>query len=186
MAKESEVIENPVTGERFSILKSSRDTHGQLLQLDFFMQPNGFVAGEHIHPQQIERFQVLAGTLCFRINGREQIIKADQEALVPAGTPHVWWNDGEAEAHLLIEFQPALRTQAFFETFFGLARDGKTDKHGRPNLFQSAVLAQEYQNEMQPALLRDKLVFGALLPLVAPLGRLLGYQAHYPQYARGA
>jgi len=43
-----------------------RDTAGELFQLDLYVQPGGFVAAEHIHPKQEERFEVLAGTLRLR------------------------------------------------------------------------------------------------------------------------
>ena len=183
MTATSNVIENPITGERFVILKSVQDTKGELLQMDFFMRPHGFIAGEHIHPHQEEHFRVLSGMLRFRIGGREQIVNAGQEAVVPPGTPHVWWNDGDYESHLIIEFRPALKTQHFFETLFGLARDGKADKRGRPNPLQIAVIALEYKDEVQPSLPMDRLLFGALLPILAPIGRLLGYKARYPQYS---
>jgi hypothetical protein len=31
------------------------------------------------------------------------------------------------DAHVLVQVSPALRTEMFFETFFGLAKDGKTN-----------------------------------------------------------
>lgn len=183
MAPARASIENPVTGERFSIVQSAQETNGAVLQMDFFMRPYGFVAAEHIHPYQEERFKILAGTLHFHVAGRTQVLEAGQALVVPAGTPHKWWNAGAIEGHVLIEFRPAMQTQFFFETLFGLARDGKTDQHGRPNLFQIAVLAPAYRNEMQPAAWLDKLLFKMLLPVLAPLGRRLGYKARYPQYS---
>jgi hypothetical protein len=35
--------------------------------------------------------------------------------------------------------RPAGKTEAFFELVWGLARDGKVNQNGRPNLLQSAV-----------------------------------------------
>ena len=40
--------------------------------------------------------------------------------------------------------QPALAMEAAFETLFGLARDGKTNDKGMPNLLHGALLAREY------------------------------------------
>jgi hypothetical protein len=48
-----------------------------------------------------------------------------EEIDVPAGVPHLWWNDGPEQAHVILEFRPAETIDAFFETLFGLSRDGK-------------------------------------------------------------
>ena len=37
------------------------------------------------------------------------------------------------------ELRPALNSETFFETLYGLARDGKTDENGVPNFLQQAV-----------------------------------------------
>jgi hypothetical protein len=38
---------------------------------------------------------------------------------------------------VLVEFGPALNTETFFETMYGLARDGKLDEHGTPPVTDS-------------------------------------------------
>ena len=66
------------------------------------------VTAEHIHPNQEERFEVLSGTAHFRMRGRERDIGIGEKVVIPAGTPHVWGNLGEEEAHLIAELRPAL------------------------------------------------------------------------------
>ena len=132
MAKSGDVFQHPVTGERVVWRKVAGDTKGALLQGDLFVQPTGFVAAEHVHPNQEERFEVLAGTLRLRIDGKEYTLQVGEVAVVPPGRPHVWWNVGAEEAHVLGEFRPALRTEMFLETFFGLATDGKGNQKGCP------------------------------------------------------
>src|SRR5829696_8636391 len=183
MAKAGDTLEHLVTGERIVFLKTARDTNNELLQLDFFMKGGGFVAAEHVHPYQEERFKVLAGTLRFRVRGQERDVGAVETIVVPAGTPHVWWNAGEEEAHLILKFRPALRTETLFETVFGLAQDGKVNsKNGLPNPLQLAVIVREYENEIylaRPPLFVQRVLFG----LLAPIGKLLGYKARYPAYS---
>ena len=55
-------IENPVTGERLVFRKTSRETGGQAVVFETFVQPNGFVAAAHVHPSQEERFEILRGS----------------------------------------------------------------------------------------------------------------------------
>jgi hypothetical protein len=84
------------------------------------------------------------------------------------------------EVHLIIEFRPGLLKQEYYETTFGLARDGKYRLTGFGNLLQFAVLAAAYRRESrqlgQPRFKR----YGLLA--LAPLGWLLGYRAHYARY----
>jgi quercetin dioxygenase-like cupin family protein len=179
MVKSGDVLEHPVTRERIVIRKSGRDTRGELTQADFYIQPGGFVAAEHIHPQQEERFAVIAGTLRGRVAGRELTGGPGEQVVVPAGTPHTWWNSGDDELHVLVEVRPALRLESWFETFFGLAQDGKVNpRTGLPNLLQLAVLLRAYRNELilaRPPPLVQTVLFG----LLASIGRLLGYKAEY-------
>ena len=63
MVAAGEVLEHPITREKIVFRKTARDTGGELCQADVYIQPGGFVAAEHIHPRQEERFEVIAGVL---------------------------------------------------------------------------------------------------------------------------
>ncbi len=80
---------------------------------------------------------------------------------------------------MTVWLRPALKTEVFFETFFGLARDGKTNKRGLPSIFQTAILVADYQETK--VLLPPPVQI--LLKLLTPLARLLGYRSSYPQYS---
>jgi len=69
----------------------------------------------------------------------------------------------------------------FFETFFGLAKDGKTNRKGLPNPLQLAVLMREYEDELRLAR-PSHMVQRALFRPLAGLGRVLGYRGWYPRY----
>lgn len=182
MAKSGDVLQHPVTGEKVIWRKVAADTQGQLLQGDLYAEPGGFVAAAHVHPNQEERFEVVSGRLRIRIDGEERLLSPGDVAVIPPGRPHVWWNAGEEVVHVVGEFRPALRTEMFFETFFGLATDGKTNRKGLPNPLRLAVLMREYEDELQlarPPLRAQKVLFGPL----AAVGRLLGYRGWYPKYS---
>ncbi|MBA3367669.1 MAG: hypothetical protein H0T99_03170 [Geodermatophilaceae bacterium] len=82
----------------------------------------------------------------------------------------------------LVQFRPALDTETFFETYFGLARDGKVNKKGLPNPLHMSVLARAYRREMRlsPPV---QWVLGPMAILLAPIGRALGYRARYDAYS---
>jgi hypothetical protein len=121
----------------------------------------------------------------FRVGGQERLYQPGEVAVVPPGTPHVCWNPSPDEAATLVQFQPALNTETFFETFFGLAADGKVGRNGLPNPLQMMVLARDYRREMQaprPA----QTVLGPIAMLMAPVARALGYRGRYDKYSGGA
>lgn len=140
---------HPVTGERIVFRKRSRDTGGELFEMTLYLAPRGFIAAPHVHPNQEERFVIAGAPVTFKVAGKERLYQPGEVAVVPAGTPHVWWNAGTEEAATLVQFRPALDTETFFETFFGLAADGKVGKNGLPNPLQMMVLARAYNREMQ-------------------------------------
>ncbi len=180
MAHQGKIIDNPVTGERITFLQTAKDTNGELLQMDMVVQPMGCVASEHIHPGLEERLAIISGKCKFRVDGKEQIFGAGETVVVPPGTPHYWCNVGE-EAHLILEFRPASNMEESFETWFGLARDGKTDEKGVPNILQLAVIVQEFWNDVQPLMLPPVLRKPFFWSL-AFIGKLVGYRARYPHY----
>jgi mannose-6-phosphate isomerase-like protein (cupin superfamily) len=185
MARAGETIHNPVTGERLTWEKVAADTDGRLVLGEMVLPPGGFVAAEHIHPNQEERYEIVAGELNVRLDGTEQALGPGDRVVIGAGRPHVWWNAGREEVRFRCEVAPALRFETFLETLFGLASDGKTDDKGLPNPLQLAVLARAYQEEVRlarPSPAVQRVLFGPL----AVVGRLMGYRSSYPRYSAGS
>jgi len=184
MIRKGDTIENPITGERVSFLKTSAETDGESVLIETTVAPNGFVAAEHLHPHQSERFEVLEGVVEFRLDGEHVIARAGDVVTVEPGAAHQFRNIGEEEVRFRTEVRPALAFEAFLETMFGLASDGKTNGSGIPNPFRLAVIMEEHFDlvwlPFPPAWVQR-----AGLALGAPIGRqLLGYEPNYvPQHA---
>jgi quercetin dioxygenase-like cupin family protein len=174
-------IENPVTGERIVFRQTSHETGGEAVVIETFVKPNGFVAAAHVHPTQEERFQVLRGSVGFKVGGKKLVAGPGQRLTVPAGTPHKFWNAGDDTAQFVCEIRPALQFESLLETMFALAADGKTNRKGMPNPFRLAVIAQAHFDTVQlphPPAILQRIALG----LGAPLGKALGYgPAYVPQ-----
>ena len=186
MAKTGDVIENPMTGERITFLKTTRETNGELLRFEYVLPPE-FTIPEHVHPRQEERHEVLSGTLRGRVGGQERDYTQGQRVVGPAGVPHAWQNpSSEEELRFVSELRPPLVFETILETAFGLARDGKTTKQGIPkDPLQLAVLVDEtrgmFYSSRVPVAVQE--AFLAIFGVLASVGRLLGYKARYPQYS---
>ncbi len=184
MAKTGDVIENPMTGERITFLKTTRETNGQLLRFEYVLPP-GFTIPEHVHPQQEERHEVLSGTLRGRVGGQERDYREGERVVGPAGVPHAWQNpSSDEELRFVSELRPPLVFETLFETYCGLARDGKTTKQGIPtNPLQLAVLVDEtrgmFYSSRVPVGVQE--AFLALFAVLAFVGRRFGYRARYPE-----
>jgi quercetin dioxygenase-like cupin family protein len=186
MAQRGESIENPLTGERMTFLKTTADTNGQSLEFEFIAPP-GWSVPAHIHPYQQERTAMISGVLSGHVAGEDFRLLPDKIRVVPSGVVHAWRNPSEEEeARFSVEFSPALKMESGFETAWALARDGKATKAGLPkNPLQLVVFANEHKDEVfltRPPIPIQKALF-AVLGLLAPVGRLLGYRANYPEYS---
>ena len=181
MIHAGDTIENPVTGERIVFLETSRETDGEAVVFETFVQPDGFVAAAHVHPKQEERFEILSGTLGLKV-GEEIVASTGETVTIPAGTPHRFWNAGDEVARFRCEVRPALQFELLLETMFALAADGKTNEKGMPNPLRLAVIARAHFDVVRlpfpPAFVQR-----SGLALGAPLGRLFGYS---PTYVRTA
>ncbi len=180
MARAGDELLSPISG-RLVFRRTAADTNGDLVEVDVFYKPGGNPPPVHYHPSQEERFEVVSGEMLTHVHGVERTYGAGETFVLPPGSHHTMHNAGGEEAHVIWQTRPALKTEAFFETMWGLVRDGKTNKKGVPNLLHVAVLMREYQDECrltQPPLAIQKLLFG----LLAPIGGLWGYRGRHPEY----
>ena len=170
-----ETIENPVTGERVTFLRTAGNTGGELVEIEVAIDPDGAVAAAHVHPYQSERFEVLEGTLEFR-RGREKVVAGPGAVVtVPAGAVHSFRNAGETTARFRCEVRPALQFERFLQTMFGLAAAGRTNKKGMPSPLRLAVIANAHFDDVRlpyvPAFAQK-----AALVTGSAVGRLAGFR----------
>jgi quercetin dioxygenase-like cupin family protein len=178
MIRAGDSIQNPVTGERIVFRQTSGETNGEAVVIETYVQPDGFVAAPHVHPSQEERFEVLRGSVGFKLGRKKIVAGPGQRLTVPAGTPHRFWNAGDEVAHFVCEIRPALQFESLIETMFTLAAEGRTNRKGMPGLLQLAVIANAHFDTVRlpfpPAILQR---IG--LTLGSPVGRAFGYRPVY-------
>lgn len=156
--------------------------HGELFRSEVWTAAGGGAGPMHIHAEQEERFQVVAGEITVRKGRARVVLHSGDTATVPPGTPHTFENTGDGEAHFLTEFRPALRVQEFFANLFGLVNDGRTNAKGIPPPLQAAVLMQEFPREFFYPPFPPPAAMRALAVPLAALGRRRGFRGSYPEY----
>jgi len=175
MARPGEVIRNPATGETVTFLVTAAESEGRLLRLEMAAERSS--APMHQHPRLEERWKLSQGSVHFLVSGAERVLEAPAELAIPPGTPHRFWSDGPIKT--VVDYEPAGRFEEFLETIYALAAAGKTTATGTPNPLRAAVIAREHLDDYAlpwPSVAIQRVLFG----LLAPIGRLLGYRAHYP------
>lgn len=186
MSRFGDFYENRITGERVVVLRGDQDREpGQSGVAHLTVSPHGAVAGEHLHPQILERFLVVSGTLGTRVAGVERELGPSEQATAEPGTPHDWWNAGETDASVLVEVEgpdeQAARFEGMIATIFGLANDGRTDAKGTPGPLQLALLAREFDDVIRFSR-PPRAIQRALFALLGGVGRARGLKGAYPQY----
>jgi quercetin dioxygenase-like cupin family protein len=176
-------IESPQTGERLIFRSTADSSNGELFRAELIVKPGPYIVRAHIHPSQEESFVVLAGKYGYQIGDRKGVAQPGETLVCPVGVSHSQWNAGDTVMRIYYEHRPALTSaEIFFETQFGLSRDGKLSPKGDISLLQGAVLLQEVGDFIRPSS-PPVAVQNALFPVLAKLGRIRGYQARYQKYA---
>jgi quercetin dioxygenase-like cupin family protein len=181
MRRRGEVFDNPVTGEHVVVLSDPEEQPDGVLVAQLTVRPGGRVATAHFHPRIRERFHVIEGEVGFQLGDEKRLLAAGESAEVPPGMVHDWWQEGKADALVVVEVDPGGRFQEMIGTIFGLARDGKVDEQGLPRPLQLAVTASAYRDVMvvaSPPPRIQCLIFAVL----SPLGRMRGLRPKYEEY----
>jgi len=164
MAFSGQVLDNPISGERFIFHQTAGDTGGQLLSFDLTVTPDGRVPGGHVHPMQQESFEVVRGIMRFRKGLRTVIARPGDTVVVPPGAFHQFANAGDEPAVVRVRVEPALRMEQLYETVAALAAEGRTLRSGMPKPLDLAAFMREFEQEVQ-APVAPGLVRAALTPL---------------------
>jgi mannose-6-phosphate isomerase-like protein (cupin superfamily) len=186
MAYAGQTLDNPISGERITFRKTAADTNGELLEIDLELAPDGKVPGKHVHPKQEERFEVLSGTMKFKMGLKTVIAEAGDVVTVPAGVSHKFSNGGDEVAHVRVQVRPALQMERLFETAVALAQEGRTLGNGMPKPLDLALFVQEFGDEVQGAFPPAWVQRATMAPLAA-IARKRGHAERYapprPAYA---
>ena len=178
MISPGQTLENPVTGERFTFTDTSATTAGELLAFDFDLRTGGAVPIAHVHPIQTERFEMLSGTMRFRVGLRHVTATAGDLVEIAPGVVHGFANAGDDEVRVRVTCTPALKMEEMFAEVVAMAEAGRMGRRGMPrNLLDLALLARTYDAEAHAPILGRRLQRVVLAPLVMLARRRAGSPA---------
>ena len=142
MIRPGDTLENPVTGERFTFTHTAASTAASCSPSTSRCAPGGKVPIPHVHPIQTERFEVVAGSVRFRLGLRTFVAEPGDVVEAPPGVAHGFANAGDGEARMRVEVRPALAMEEMFAEVVALAQAGRMTRRGLPRNLLDARLAR--------------------------------------------
>ena len=94
---------------------------------------------------------MISGLMRGHVGGCPHALGPGATSVVGPGVPHAWRNESSEEAHLRVQFRPALRVEDMFETVFALGAQGRTDEKGVPDFPWRLAMLAEFSDEVRPA-----------------------------------
>jgi glyoxylate utilization-related uncharacterized protein len=119
------------------------ETSPERVVVEIAYDGNGVKPPTHLHPRQEERFEVLEGEINVLLDGQRRTLGTGDTLLVPPGTPHQMWADKPARQRW--ETRPALETERFFETLWGMQQDGVLEGDPRKAKLQMALTMRHFR-----------------------------------------
>jgi quercetin dioxygenase-like cupin family protein len=165
-----QTINNPISGETITFVRTAQDTGGKLVELAFAVTGGGAPPAAHVHPRQTETFAIHEGRCRVTRNGVEREHGPGEVVAIAPGETHTWV--AVTDARMTVTLEPALRADEFFADLFALVNAGCVDAKGLPTPLHFAVLLDDYRDLVYlagPPVSLQK----AAMALLAKLGRTL-------------
>jgi quercetin dioxygenase-like cupin family protein len=174
-------IKNRISRERITFLQTGAQTDGELFAFEVQVPTAMVQPPSHLHSAEQEHLEVLEGEMTVQTEGRQHVLRPGESHVIEPGAAHTWHNSGPGPLRFRGKFRPAGNAQSFFETYCGLAAEGRSDEKGQPPLLQVAASQPLWGMYLAgPPILAQRLLMAAL----RPLARLRGYRPRYQRFER--
>lgn len=167
-------ITNPETGERI-VFDDDASTDDRLVW-DEWRPANHDPPPVHHHPVTEERFLVEEGHLVVQVDGEDVHLDAGDEVVVPPGTPHVSFTEGDPAQFRRGVAPPGRWRAALTDRFAAVHALG--DPTGVDGLLRTALFLRAYPDVVVPER-PPRPVRRVLVPLLAAVARATGRTAHH-------
>lgn len=115
MARAGEHFEMP-DGSTVLIMRATDETGGELVEMEFTLAPGAAGPPPHRHPEQVEEWEVLDGTLSARVDGSPRTLRALEKASIHPGSVHTLSNRSDAPVRVRDLHRPALGFEDYIAT----------------------------------------------------------------------
>ena len=169
MAKRGEQFAMP-DGSIYIVRRPAAESDGAFVEMDFVL-PHGCVPPPpHVHPHQVEDYEVLEGRLEVVIDGQWRALAPGDQASVPVGVLHTFRNHSGETVRVRNRHTPAMRFEEFIERTCRTLKSAGVRRKRDPRVavYLSAVML-DYADTLYPGRARERIPMRAL----AAIGRML-------------
>lgn len=162
LAAQDEQFKMP-DGSVYVVRSPAADTSGELVEMEFVLPARCVPPPPHVHPHQVEEYEVLAGRLDVVVEGRWRTLAPGEAASVPLGALHTFKNRSGETVRVRNRHRPAMRFEEFIErTCRTLQAAGiKRRRDPRVALYLSMVML-DFDDTLVPGRARERLPVQAL------------------------
>jgi mannose-6-phosphate isomerase-like protein (cupin superfamily) len=152
------------------VRRTSAETGGAYVEMDFLLPPGCVPPPPHVHRSQVEEYEVLDGALEVVIDGAWQTLEAGDTAAVPVGALHTFRNRSGAPVHVRNRHRPALRFEDFIErTSRTLVAAGVRRKRDPRVALHLSRIMLDHEETLAPGRRRERVPMRALAALARRL-----------------
>jgi quercetin dioxygenase-like cupin family protein len=116
-----------IGGLELRFLHSKEDTGGSLDVFEMTAQPNARMPIPHYHESWDETVYGVAGTITFRVDGKDIALAPGESLFIPRGAVHGFRNDTQLPASCLCILTPGVLGPGYFREIGALIAGGPPD-----------------------------------------------------------
>ena len=173
MLKVGDVLDLGIPGQKFIIKKTTVETSGQSLEMEWELEPQTSGPPIHLHPHATESYEVLQGKFDVYVNGGWMTLSVGEKVTIEKGVLHTYRNASHETTRLYNTHQPALKFDKYFEGLDTLTKRGvfKSNQMTFKAILYLSVLMTKHKDETRLASPPY-----AITQVFGFIGRLLGYK----------
>jgi quercetin dioxygenase-like cupin family protein len=157
-------------GSIYVVRRPAADSDGAFVEMEFVLPPGCVPPPPHVHPHQVEDYDVLSGHLAVVVDGRWQTLAPGESASVPIGALHTFRNRSGETVWVRNRHRPAMQFEEFIERLAHTLRSAGVTRRRDPRvaLYVSMVML-EFADTLFPGRRRERVPMQAL----AAIARML-------------
>ena len=157
-------------GSVYVVRRPAAETGGAFVEMEFVLPPGCVPPPPHVHPSQVEDYEVLEGSFDVVVEGEWRTLAPGESASVPVGALHTFKNRSGGTVRVRNRHSPAMRFEEFIERVCRtLQAAGVTRKRDpRVPLYLSKVML-EFDETLAPGRARERVPMQALAAVARAL-----------------
>jgi quercetin dioxygenase-like cupin family protein len=159
-----------VDGSAYIVRRPAAETDGEYVEMDFELPAGSFAPPPHVHPAQVESYEVIEGRFEVMVDGEWSSLEPGESASVPVGALHTFKNPTEETVRVRNWHRPAKSFEDFIESAAGaLEAAGVKGLRDPRVLMIMSMQFQKFPDTLVLARARERIPMGVM----AATGRLL-------------